>query len=269
MKFSALFKKEWRNIKDIIKTESNHEYQLEGIEGKVYAKDIEDIKVNKNEITNPDGSIYRFEGKEVLKKPLTKSSTIEKWNLIKAKLNHKDDFMSMDIFNEPKSTEPADEDPQQSPDEAIQQPAEEQPPSSDQTVSSDQRPEDSEDLEEQHESLEGDDLENALKELGYSDIEIAHIIHDHAPAAPSEEEQDHEEHKQNLSQDEQGHEQTLGHRDAEHDIDLDHKKKMNELELEYSKKEKEIKIKHLEEELAIKRSKMNIKDTKASKGASK
>jgi hypothetical protein len=293
MKLSALHKNKWYPIKDIAKSEDSVHYQLEGIEGKVYSKDIsdikaDDVKVAKGEITNPDGSVTRFEGKERLVKPLSKGiNLLDKWNLIKAKLNNQTSFKSMDVFNDEQPEqqgEQADQQADQQPSIPMDQSQSEQSPS-DGAEAQPRQQQDAQELQQPAETpedgsgedaispeqsqdiqgLEGEELESALKELGYSDMEIAHILEGHAPAVPSEDEQDHEAHQQNLSQDEEGHEQTLGHRDNEHQVDLEHKKKMNELELEYSKREKELKLKHMEEEFKIKHDKMRAKDNGGSK----
>ena len=297
MKLSALHKNKWYPIKDITKSEDLIQYQLDGVDGKVYAKDIsdvkaDDVKIAKGEVTNADGSVTHFEGKERLAKPLSKGiNLLDKWSLIKAKLDNQTNFKSMDVFSDDQQDKPETQDEQpsaaagskdakssdaddgssadttpsqdatqlQQPDtQGLQQPAQTSEDGSSQDVSS---PEQDQDIQ----GLEGEELESALKELGYSDMEIAHILEGHAPAVPSEDEQDHEVHKQNLDQDEQGHEQTLGHRNSEHEVDLDHKKKMNAIELEYSRREKELKLKHLEQDFNIKHDKMRAKDNSGSK----
>lgn len=271
MKLQAKHNNKWYPIKDIAKCDDVVEYQLEGIDGKIYSSNVDDVRVEKGEITNPDGSVTRFPGKERLVKPLSKGTNLlDKWALIKAKMNHETAFKDMDIFedededkqgqsvDQATNTETSNGDsadsvqPQQEPvqpDEELQQPAEgaEDPSSQASPDASD-----GEDLQ----KLEGDDLVQSLKEHGYSDVEIAHILEGVTPKPPGEEEQDYEAHKQNLGQDNEGHKQTLGHRDEVHDVDLDHKKKLHELELEYAKREKELRLKHLEEELELKRAKL-------------
>jgi len=277
MKLQAKHKGKWYPVKDIAKCDDVVEYQLEGVDGKVYANNVDDVRVEKGEITNPDGSVTRFPGRERLVKPLSKSTTLlEKWSLIKAKLNHETAFKDMDIFEDedeqdvqgqPGSMDRDDAAPQVpdvdaaeteqepiEPDEELQQPSEGDQDSSGQDSPD---PADDEDLQ----KLEGDDLVQALKEHGYSDPEIAHILEGHVPQVPGEEHQDYEAHKQNLAQDNEGHQQTLGHRDEVHDVDLEHKKKLHELELEYAKREKELRLKHLEEELELKRAKLKAAAT--------
>jgi hypothetical protein len=212
-------------------------------------------------------------------KPLSKGTTLlEKWSLLKAKLNHETAFKDMDIFeNDDDKTKPdtdpsaadagaskpeapqsdesddtsssANEQTQLPTDENVQQPAEGSSDDAGET------PSDTTD-DEGVSKLEGDELTQSLKEHGYSDVEIAHILEGVTPKPPGEDEQDYEAHKQNLSQDDEGHGQTLGHRDQIHDVDLEHKKKLNDLELEYTKREKEMRLKHLEEELELKRAKL-------------
>lgn len=289
MKIKALHKGKWLDVKDISKCEDGVQYQLDGVNGKTYAKDIKDLDLDKGEVTNPDGSVTRFPGKEQLKKPLSKGiNLMEKWALLKARLNHKNAFQDMDIFTDDdeqdeqaggsQSTDNAGGDPTGAPqpeqDQVDQDGREETDQIPDGQVQGDeglQQPDASPEegaggpADNAGESgdlppLEGKELEEALKEIGYSDTEIAYILHGHSPALPSEEELKVQQSQQNLAQDQQGHSLTLDQRTEEHDVDIDHKKKMHELELEYAKREKELKLKHLEEELAIKRDKMKSKD---------
>lgn len=302
MKIKALYKNKWCSVNDVTKCDDGVvEYQLEGVNGKVYSKHIKDLDMEKGEVTNPDGSITRFPGKEQLKKPLSKGISLrERWNLLKAKMNNKTAFQDMDVFQKLKEEqEEKDQDQEdvsseladsQSPDASDS--ARDQIPQGvqqDEDVRSDggdtqteerevsdtegvQQPEQSEKEDDSQASdnavkfedlpkLEGEQLQEALKELGYSDPEIAYILHGHSPTLPSKEELEQEKHNQNQRQDQEGHELTLDMRSQVHDHDLEHKKKLHELELEYAKREKELRLKHLEEELAIKRSKMNSKDS--------
>jgi len=315
MKIKALHKGKWHDVKDITKCDDGVEYQLEGINGKTYAKDIKDLDLDKGEVTNPDGSVTRFPGKEQLKKPLAKGiNLMDKWALLKARLNHKNAFQDMDIFTD--DDEEADDDradgstdadsagsipggpggqeragydqdpnspggdqagvPQEDPrgllrddgrggaDQEADRPVQDNEGLQQPDAASEEGPGEPTDNAEQSGDLpplEGEELQEALKEIGYSDTEIAYILHGHSPAIPSPEELKAQQSQQNMSQDQEGHHLTLDQRTEEHDVDLDHKKKMHELELEYAKREKELKLKHLEEELAIRRDKMKSKDS--------
>ena len=120
MKLSALHKNKWYPIKDITKSEDLIQYQLDGVDGKVYAKDIsdvkaDDVKIAKGEVTNADGSVTHFEGKERLAKPLSKGiNLLDKWSLIKAKLDNQTNFKSMDVFSDDQQDKPETQDEQPS-----------------------------------------------------------------------------------------------------------------------------------------------------------
>jgi hypothetical protein len=308
MKIQALYSKtkKWHDVKNVAKCDDLIEYQLEGIDGKIYHKNIYDLRdspetkdmpknikeISKGEEINDDGSITRFPGKEQLIKPKASEklssmnkSIKDKWELLKAKMNHETAFKNMDIFNDADQADQADQaEPDQKPDQPSEQSVNDvntqdngnKPDAQQSDEQLRQLPEGAEiqpsanisasEEDENQESMNEEQLIEALKELGYSDPEIAHIVHGHVPKVPGDEEQDYEAHKQNLSQDQEGHSQTIDHRGEEHEVDLEHKKKMQDLDFEYAKREKEIKIQHLEEELALKRAKIK---TNASSGAEK
>jgi len=283
MKIKALYKDEWHEVEGVHKCDDAVSYKLKGVDKTVPAKKIKDL--DKGEVTNPDGSVTRFPGHEQLKKPLSKGINLrDRWEMLKARLNHETAFKDMDIFNTEEEDSKGQEDATEAIDSSSPGGAEAQavdggvPPSS----PADQEPADAGEVgdnegpeqpgeaqedgagepaadspeSEDIQPLKDEELVEALKELGYSEPEIAYILHGHGPGFPSEEEIKAEQAKQNLSQDQEGHKQTLDQRSEEHDVDLEHKKKMHELELEYAKREKELKLKHLEQELELKRDKI-------------
>jgi hypothetical protein len=124
--------------------------------------------------------------------------------------------------------------------------------------------------DEQHDRPSPEQIEEMLRNEGYSDAEIAHIIHGHivpeatidnikmdAEQAMSEHELDHKKRMNDLDYDLATSEhETNG-------LDRDHKKRMLDLEYEYSKKEKEMELKHKEQELELKLQSQKEKADKA------
>jgi hypothetical protein len=269
----ALHKNKWRKIRSIEKCDDGYSYQLDGIEGKVYHKDIDDLNLSKYEIVNPDGSITRGPGKEPLRKPM-KKSLLERWELLKAQISHEMAFMPM--------REDDEEQEQSPPSEGAQDPV---PSDADQTqapvseaVDQTQQPIEDPDAQDASDavdvsSLQGgaetdagaDEVEapqegkedhaydeekliNLLRQDGYSDSEIAHIVHGHVPGS------DREERAMNLEQvrEQEKHDHHMDRLKGQTDTQQDHAKRMADLEYDHAKKEKELRLKHLEEELKIK-----------------
>jgi hypothetical protein len=254
-------------VKDINKDiDGRIVYQLVDITKPIYTTDIEEIyendilvksktkkhdeksEIEKGEIQNPDGSIDRFPGKEQLKKPKKLNKALaEKWSLLKADLSHSSAFSS--LLNEDKpQTEPSEEKKPQDEQDASQQ---EMPP---QEAPEQQEPEqqDAPEQDQQDEQPEQYDEEKAkdlLRKEGYSESEIAYIIHHQVPAQASPEELKHAEAAQDLNHQQAKHGQEISQDEDHHDVDINHKKRMTDMEHEYAKREKEMKLKYLEEEL--------------------
>jgi hypothetical protein len=269
----ALHKNKWRKIHSIEKCDDGYSYQLDGVEGKVYHKDIEDLDLSKYEIVNPDGSITRGPGKEPLRKPM-KKSLLERWELLKAQISHEMAFMPMREDDEEQEQSPSPEDTQdptpgnadqaQAPvGEAVEQTRQpiEDPDAQDASDAVDvsslqggaeadagadetQAPQES---EEDH-AYDEEKLIELLRQDGYSDAEIAHIIHGHVPGG------DHEERAMNLEQirEQEKHDHHMDRLKGQTDTQQDHAKRMADLEYDHAKKEKELRLKHLEEELKVK-----------------
>lgn len=272
----ALHKKKWHNISDIEKCEDGFRYQLEGIDGKVYAKDIDDVKMSKaemHEIKNPDGSITRGPGKEPLMKPM-KKSIHERWEMIKAMISHEQAFMPME-----------DQDEDQQPQEDQDQPTQAGIKGPDVDDASDAV--DASQLGGQDglvsggsddgQQLQGDavqdgagvaqdsggsevdqdagsdllgeeELAQLLEQEGYSPAEIAHIVHGHTPVQdPAAQQMDLEQ-----AREQEKHDHKMDHSRSESDLKLDHAKRMADLEHDHAKREKEMRLKYLEEELKAK-----------------
>lgn len=273
----ALHKNKWRKISDIEKCEDGFKYQLEGIEGKVYAKDIDDLKMSKaemHEITNPDGSITRGPGKEPLMKPM-KKSIHERWALIKAMISHEQAFMPMEDQEQ-------DQEPQQDQDQPMQSSIQD-PDAEDKSDAVDisqlgeqdglvsggdnddgqQLQDDSAqdgagvaqdsggsevDQEADSTPIGEEELIQLLEQEGYSPAEIAHIVHGHTPVQdPTAQQMDLEQ-----AREQEKHDHKMDHSRSESDIKLDHTKRMADLEHEHAKREKELRLKYLEEELKTK-----------------
>ncbi len=251
-------KNSWKNVEDITKDDKGYSYKVSGCKDMIKAEDIEDVDLDLKEEVNPDGSVFRYEGKEPLKKPLKKSLR-DRWDLLKARMinpDHEKAFLNIEQAL-------GQSEDQESESNVLDQPESSPEPSTD--------PEDDQGLVEDNNSedelpptqMSPEELEQALKEEGYSDTEIAHILHGHTPQQISEEDmaaeqhkqelaQDQVAHEQNLKQDQEKHEQTVKQNDSIHDIELDHQKAMKELERDYAKRENDIRLKYLEAELAAK-----------------
>jgi len=269
----ALHKNKWRKIRNIEKCDDGYSYQLDGIEGKVYHKDIEDLDLSKYEIVNPDGSITRGPGKEPLRKPM-KKSLLERWELLKAQISHEMAFMPMREDDEEQEQSPSPEDTQdpvpsdadqaQAPvGEAVEQTQQpiEDPDAQDASDAVDvsslqggaktgtgadeaQAPQEGE----EGGAYDEEKLIDLLRQDGYSDSEIAHIIHGHVPGS------DREERVMNLEQirEQEKHDHHMDRLKGQTDTQQDHAKRMADLEYDHAKKEKELRLKHLEEELKVK-----------------
>lgn len=258
-----LYKKRWMDVKGIEKCDDGYAYQVDGVDGKVYHRDVDDIRLSKeetHEIVNPDGSITRGPGKEPLRKPL-KKSLIDRWELLKAEISHESAFMNVEDDDQAdQAPEQQDEDqtnaPIEDPDaedqsDAVQLPADgsgeegtvlddDADASKDQTDTADT---------EQGDSYDEEKLIDMLRQEGYSEAEIAHVVHGHVPGSqdPEAKAMDAEQ-----SRDQEKHDHHMDRLKNQTDIQTDHAKRMADLEYEHAKKEKELRIKHLEEELKTK-----------------
>jgi len=266
--FSAKYKNKWHKITDVEKCDDLITYQLEGIGGKVKASEVEDMDKTNHEIQNPDGSVTRGPGKEPLMKPMKKSLN-ERWKLLKAKLDHSTAIQSLmdDDDDEEDGDQASGEDQQQqeqpgmagqnvetNPQQEASAPEEEpgqsqQPgPGADDGADSDSK----EDENNQPVDYDEDKLTEALKADGYTDAEIAHVIHGHVPTPPTKDQLQAIAQQQVLGHKEASHEQTLDHKQTRAELEHEHAKRQLDLEHEHSKKEKEIRLKYLEQELATK-----------------
>ena len=275
----ARYKNKWHNIAGIEKCEDGFQYQLEGIDGKVYHKHIDDLKMSKEEMTeikNPDGSITRLPGKEPLMKPIRKSLQ-ERWSLIKAMINHEQAFMPMEDTQDEQQ-----QDEQQQDDQATQSPISD-PDAEDKSDAVDtsrlgvqdglvsgrdgndgQQVQDADvqdgagvaedssgskvDKNADSSSLDEEELVRLLEQEGYSPAEIAHIVHGHTPTV------DRESQLMDLEQsrEQEKHDHKMDHNRSENSIKLEHAKRMADLEHDHAKREKEMRLKYLEEELKAK-----------------
>jgi hypothetical protein len=231
-------------------------------------------KINKVEIRNSDGSVSRYPGKEPLIKPNKdlRKSIMERWALIKVALSHEESFLPMitrqaivDMNKTPEQdakeqTPDQDQQQQQDQDQQQQQDQDEGQQDQDQQQQQDQ---DEGQQDQPDEEYDEQKLIELLKQEGYSDPEIAHIVSGHVPSQPSQEELKTLEQQQKLSHKDDMHGLTVDHQKTSHDIELEHKKRMLDLEHEHAKKEKEIRIRHLEEELKTKLEQLKNKQSQA------
>lgn len=272
----ALHKNKWRDIKGIEKCEDGFTYQLDGVDGKVYHREVDDLDLSKedtHEIINPDGSITRGPGKEPLRKPL-KKSLIERWELLKAQISHEMAFMPMREQDEddqgasvggqvPDDADTAQTAGSQEIDQSAQQPIED-PDAEDRSdavdISSLQGDQGSDANVQEAAPEQGapnqdtdeydeEKLIDLLRQEGYSDSEIAYIVHGHTPGGG-----DHEARAMDLEQqrEQEKHDHHMDRIKGHTDVQTEHAKRMADLEYEHAKKEKDLRIKHLEEELKTK-----------------
>lgn len=233
-------------------------------------------KISKVEVKNPDGSVSRYPGKEPLIKPKKdlRKSIIERWALIKAVLNHEESFLPMitrqaivDMNKTPeqdaKEQAPEQDDQTQGQEQDQQDQDQQGQDQQAQPQDQDQQAQGQEQDQDQGEEYDEQKLIELLKQEGYSDPEIAHIVSGHVPSQPSPEELKTLEQQQKLSHKDDMHGLTVDHQKTSHDIELEHKKRMLDLEHEHAKKEKEIRIRHLEEELKAKLEQLKNKQSQA------
>jgi hypothetical protein len=269
-----LHKNKWFNVKDIEKCDDGYAYQVDGIDGKVYSRDVKDVRLSKeetHEIVNPDGSITRGPGKEPLRKPL-KKSLLDRWKLLKAEISHKNAFLdAVDEDEQPQGEEPPqDETPQG------EEPQGEEPQQGEQSKIEDPDAQDQSDaispeaLQGSGDSASADDADGAetdqqmdeeggaydeeklvdmLRQEGYSDSEIAYVIHGHVPGSQNPEAKAMDIENQ---REQEKHDHHMDRVKNQSDIQTDHAKRMADLEYEHAKHEKALRIKHLEEELKTK-----------------
>ena len=241
-----------------------------------YTKLKEVEKYDRVEIS-PDGKRELDYGVE----PLDKDPK-SRWQKIKKALDASS-FMSIDDELSPQEEEEQDgqEQEPQAQQEEVQSDSEE--PVDDESADSDAESEpvqDDDQSEAQEESspqeaLEA--LENHLREHGYSDHEIAYIIHDHAPHQPGVDEikgdkesamaqldLDHAQRMKDLEHNQTQFDMETNGLDREHkkkmlDVEYDKTRRLAELELEYKRKEMEQK---LQQQAEKHKSSLSSRDTK-------
>ena len=276
--FDVLHKQKWHKVTEVEKCDDAVTYQVEGIHGKVHSADVDDVRLAKDwQMKKPNGSVERGPGKEPLKKEPMKKSLTQRWELLKAKLNHETAIQSLsDDGEDDEAADPsagaADGGDAEVPQQQAQ-PQDEQQGSGDpeQDAGGDdnaeapveggeEQPEDGE----QEGGGEQDEAElvQHLKEQGYSDPEIAHIVHGHVPQQLTPEEMESQGHSQALEHKDMSHQQKLEAEGKQHEIKGTHAERMADLEAEYAKKEKEIRLKYLEQELQAKVANLKNKDKK-------
>lgn len=178
------------------------------------------------------------------KKKLKKSELVERWNLIKAKLDHTKSIMDLDaqLSNQDEDSEQSQE-PDQQPQEDAQQDSQEQPQQDqpDQQPQEQEQPEDQQAEQDDNEELSPEAIMDNLRELGYSESEIAHIVHGHI-AEPQDPIMSHKVEAMKAKTDmEQEHAKKMSDlKQREADLDHSHKQRVNDLDFEDLKQQKEI-----------------------------
>ena len=197
----------------------------------------------------PDGKRELVPGKEPLNKEPIKKSLSEEWELLKAKISADKAFLDIDeqVGDKDKGAEQSapppeggEQPPEQAPPEGGEQPPEQAPPEGgpgpDQAPPEQGAPPPEQAPPEGGEQLPEDDsqlgmqdgekvqlLEQKLREDGYSESEIAHIIHGHVIPTPTVE--DHKSYNEHADG-----EMDREHTKAETALKHAHMAKMNELE---------------------------------------
>ncbi len=226
----------------------------------------EEAKKQERIEVSPDGKITRDVGAEPLDKQPQRSgvskSLSERWDLIKAKVNADKAFMSMDDA----TAEDEDKDEEQAPPEGG---GDSQPPpemmqqieqAAQQQQSGDQeQPQGQPDQEQPQGQPSPEELAQMMKEEGYSDSEIAHILHGHVPPIPTAEDHEAVNERMDGEQDRmlQQREADLKHSHMQRLHDIEAKRKEAELasvdpdmEKEHSRRLKDLEAKKKEAELA-------------------
>ena len=191
-----------------------------------YYKKIKTIEKTMLEVT-PDGHQEIVAGKEPLKKDPKKKSLKDRWKELKKMLDSSTAFMPMMEDEDEDSQDPeAEQQPEQQP-----APAEESNPEASDSAQ-EQNAEPQQDAGEVH----PDDLADALKEAGYSDAEIAYIVHGHGIPGPNVDEAKYNSEvmdSQVNAQNAMGEaEQQKQIRDQEAKMKLEHANKLNEVQLQ-------------------------------------
>lgn len=296
-------------LKRIIK---EHERLVDVLDSPSHEDDKEESKKQKKELKE-------------YKKKLKKSSLTEQWNLLKAKLNSDEAFLDLSDLDE-NGQEDVDEIEQQESPAPIEEPgAEEMPQEEDEDAhieeilghgneeeGMEEQPEEEaqegeeEGLDEEELEPDEEELVEALREAGYSDSEIGHIIHGHhnhtidpvdqakiestqAKMESDKASADHDlDSKKAQAEDDREHNKSLKQLELEHakrmhdleydshskkgsasDLDNDHKKRMQDLEYEYARKMKELELDNKKKDFDDKREQKKEQAKQKSKEKSK
>jgi hypothetical protein len=179
-----------------------------------YSKLSEIEKQDKLKVVSADGKSDIVEGKELLEKDPAK-----KWSKVRKALNNLEAIMNI---KEESQLEQPDETQQQQPEpEAADMPQE--------TEQDMQQPPTEAAAEPVDEEKELSDLIESLKHHGYSDAEIAHIVHDHHFPEMSDKD------SADIGMSREAHDMEMDAKQKESSHDLEHKKRMSDLEYENAK----------------------------------
>jgi hypothetical protein len=245
-------------------------------EDKDYYKKLSEMeKQDKLKVVSTDGKSDIVEGRELLEKDPVKN----KWQKVKKSLNNLEAIMNLKEEAQLEDKDQAEPEQQMQPEpQQDQSPAEEPAQEEIQPNIEIPEPTQSEQAEEPvDEQKELEALMESLKHHGYSDAEIAHIVHDHHFPETSDKEaadisMSQSSHDLGMDMKQQSGEHDLEHKkrmlDLEYKqaqasaedpmLDKEHKRRMLELEyeiareqkileLEFKKRELELKLKHMED----------------------
>ncbi len=225
-----------------------------------YYKKLKSVEKYDRVEREADGKTELDYGKEKLDKPM-KKSLYDRWSLIKKDLDNSAAILDLATLSEPDEDEEQQAPPEQEDDQDVN-PDEEQEGADDEDMGDEEQEGDDsgrpewlpDDVPHDEEQTEGDgdqeeggepqdeegqqELIDALKEMGHSDAEIAHIVHGHmTPPVDEVKRAKAEAERAGMGHDEEAHSKEMEIRDQEAQIEAEHAKRMKDVEYERAQKE--------------------------------
>ena len=235
----------WENSPSRVKAQSGPVKTLSPAEAAAYVATIRPPGMKKDEDfvdETSDGKQERVEGKESLKK-----DPKSRWNSLKKALDNKKAFIDLDeaLADDEPEEQPEQSAPEQAQPEVASQPQEDESQADDAGETPEQDQGDGEDQAAPQQSGEPDpqELIDALKDEGYSDQEIAYIVHGHHAAEVDPTKQAKAQATSAMSDLDLNNAQKMALLEQSHasrsmDAEHEHKKRMSDLEYENAQKEK-------------------------------
>ena len=210
--------------------------------------DMDAAQSNAQDAANDYAALKELEEKKKKKKKKVLKSIQEEWELLKAKLDHNKAIMNITERAEPEE-EPIEEQPMEQPQPDEQDLSPEELQILEQLGGGAQEGEDipedvaavAEQQGESPEELDEEELIDIMQQLGYSEAEIAHVIHDHA--APQIDPVDQSKIDASNAK--------LEDARAASEQDRSHKQRMNDLEHQYAMKMKDFEAQLKQKELEV------------------